>query len=482
MAGPEQEGSKFRELEKRANGVADPVGHRPRYGKSGLVGVVQAYARWCRVSPVADGEWRIHSRSLRVIMTGVSHNNPSLSGETWLNEPGAQAVFQALEAVGAEARAVGGAVRNSLLQQPVADVDIATTAQPDKVVAAVEKAGLRAIPTGIDHGTISVLSDGELYEVTTLRQDVETFGRQARVVFGTDWVEDARRRDFTMNAIYVDRNGVIFDPLGGVKDCLEGRVRFIGDPETRIREDYLRILRFFRIHATYGMGELDQAGLEAATSLREGLASLSAERVSSELKRIFLASRATDVVPVMQSAGVFGTLLGPDVDSSGFGALADICGITGEELSYSLSLAAIVDPMPARLDAIADGLKLSRLDREQMLAASAARLDLVEAGEGAKVLHLLYRHGRRALMDGVLLSAARQPIDLHSDEAMQFLVSLVSRIKESQVPEFPLQGRDLLAAGVKAGPRLGAELARLEKLWSDSEFKLTKGELIRNFR
>lgn len=411
-------------------------------------------------------------------MPGASQHSPNLAGEVWLNASGAQAVFEALESIGAEARAVGGSVRNSLLGQPVADVDIATTARPEKVVDAVEKAGLRAIPTGIDHGTISVLSDGELYEVTTLRQDVETFGRQARVVFGSDWIEDARRRDFTMNAIYVDRHGVIFDPLGGVKDCLAGHVRFIGDPEMRIREDYLRILRFFRIHATYGRGELDQAGLEASISLKDGLGALSAERVSSELKRIFLASKATGVVPVMRDAGVLGTLLGDDVDSSGFCALADLCREVGETLSYALSLAVLVDPQPARLDALADKLKLSRADRDRMLAAASACQDLAGHRGEIKLRHFLYRHGHAALIDGVLLWAARQGKDVRLTEGAYRPNSLLSEIKVTEVPKFPLSGRDLLAEGVAAGPGLGAELARLEGLWLDSDFKLGKSELL----
>lgn len=408
-------------------------------------------------------------------MTGVSNIPPDLSGEAWLQAPGAQAVFLALEAAGAEARAVGGAVRNSLLRQPVADVDIATTARPNKVVSAVEKAGLRAIPTGIDHGTISVLSNGELYEVTTLRQDVETFGRQARVVFGTDWLEDARRRDFTMNAIYVDRKGVIFDPLGGVTDCLEGGVRFIGDPEKRIREDYLRILRFFRIHATYGSGELDQEGLKASVSLKDGLDSLSAERVSSELKRTFLASGAVDVVPVMGKTGILGALLGDDIESPAFCALSELCREVGEKLSYGLSLAVLVEPQSARLGALADKLKLSKADRDQMLAAASACQDLGGCADGIKVPHLLYRHGRKVLIDGLLLFAARQRGDVLSGEMLK---SLLSDITASQVPQFPLLGRDLLAAGVAAGPGLGAELARLERLWSESDFKLGKSELL----
>ena len=197
----------------------------------------------------------------------------------WLKSPGIQAVFAAIEQEGDEARVVGGAVRNTLLGHPVPDVDIATTASPETVMERARAAGLKPIGTGIDHGTITVVSSGYPYEVTTLREDVETFGRQARVVFGRNWTRDAERRDFTLNALYVDRHGRLHDPLGGLDDCLNRHVRFIGDPDTRIREDYLRILRFFRIYAAYGAGDMDADGLGACLRQRDGLRHLSAERI-----------------------------------------------------------------------------------------------------------------------------------------------------------------------------------------------------------
>ena len=192
----------------------------------------------------------------------------SLKDADWLTRKATQVVFDALSGEGVETRAVGGAVRNAFLKLPVAEVDLATTATPQEVIALAEKAGLKAVPTGIEHGTVTVIADGAPFEVTTLRRDVETFGRHAEVAFTRDWEADAKRRDFTLNALYADREGRVFDPLRGYDDLAAGRVRFIGDPAERIREDYLRILRFFRFNAYYGKGPLDEAGLKACVRER----------------------------------------------------------------------------------------------------------------------------------------------------------------------------------------------------------------------
>jgi tRNA nucleotidyltransferase/poly(A) polymerase len=208
---------------------------------------------------------------------------PSLKDAAWLQQPETQRVFAALAVPGVETRAVGGAVRNTLLGLPTAEVDFATTALPEKVIALARSADLKAVPTGIEHGTVTLVANGVPFEVTTLRRDVETFGRHAIVAFTEDWAEDARRRDFTLNALYASSDGEVFDPLGGYADLVAGRVRFIGDAEARIKEDYLRILRFFRFNAYYGKGPLDADGLAACVALRDGLAQLSAERVAGEM-------------------------------------------------------------------------------------------------------------------------------------------------------------------------------------------------------
>ena len=220
---------------------------------------------------------------------------PRVSG-AWFNSKPLRKVFAAFAAANVEARVVGGAVRNALIDRPVSDVDIATTAEPEDVIRLARKAGLGAYPTGIDHGTITVVADGVSFEVTTLRRDVETDGRHAVVAFTTSWEEDAKRRDFTINALYCGEDGTIYDPIGGLDDLRKRRVRFIGDAEARIREDYLRILRFFRFSADYGNGQLDPAGLAAVTALKDGLSRLAAERIRSEILKLLAAPKAAEVV------------------------------------------------------------------------------------------------------------------------------------------------------------------------------------------
>ena len=235
---------------------------------------------------------------------------PSLAGAEWLKRPGTLAVLAALNGDGVETRAVGGAVRNALLGLPVTEIDLATTAEPDRVIALAERAGLKTVPTGIDHGTVTVIVEGKPFEVTTLRRDVETFGRHAKVAYTTSWEEDAKRRDFTLNALYADRDGNVFDPIGGYGDLQAGRVRFIGEAEARIKEDYLRILRFFRFHAYYGKGAMDEEGLQAAVRLRAGLEQLSAERVAGEMRRILVAPGAIGAVEALFDHGLLTTVLG----------------------------------------------------------------------------------------------------------------------------------------------------------------------------
>ena len=225
---------------------------------------------------------------------------PSLAGADWLARHQTQAVFDALAAKGFAARAVGGAVRNALLGRPVVDIDIATPARPEQVIEAARAAGLAAVPTGLEHGTVTVIAAHVPHEVTTLREDVETHGRHATVAFTDDWAADARRRDFTINALYCSADGEVFDPLGAYGDLGARRVRFIGEARERIREDYLRILRFFRLTAEYGAGPADAEGLGACVAERDGLARLSAERVRQEMLRLLAAPRAPELVRAMQ--------------------------------------------------------------------------------------------------------------------------------------------------------------------------------------
>jgi poly(A) polymerase len=229
----------------------------------------------------------------------------------WLDHTGTQALCAALEAAGHRALLVGGCVRDALLGEPVGDVDLTTDATPDAVTRIAEAAGFRTVPTGIDHGTVTVIAEGRPHEVTTFRRDVETDGRRAVVAFSTEIAEDAARRDLTMNALYADRSGTVIDPLGGLADTLSRHVRFVGDPETRIREDYLRILRFFRFHAAYGDpgGGIDADGLAACAALAEGLDGISRERIHAELRKLLAARDPAPAVAAMAQSGVLARIL-----------------------------------------------------------------------------------------------------------------------------------------------------------------------------
>src|SRR6201998_4854768 len=227
-----------------------------------------------------------------------------LSDAPWLRSGPAARVLGLLNAEGEEARVVGGAVRNALLGVPIVDIDIATTAVPAEVIRRAKAAGIKSVPTGIEHGTVTLVVDGQPFEITTLREDTETFGRRAKVSFGRDWVGDAHRRDFTINALSAGADGVVHDYVGGLEDLAARRVRFIGEPDQRIEEDYLRILRFFRFHAAFGAGGVDHDGYLACIKARAGLASLSAERMRMEMLKLLVADGAVGATTAMADGGL----------------------------------------------------------------------------------------------------------------------------------------------------------------------------------
>src|ERR1700722_10671247 len=249
-------------------------------------------------------EWQVRPRSRKMTDVRVLGDAP------WLKSGPAARVLGLLNGNGEEARVVGGAVRNALLQIAIGDIDIATTALPDEVIRRAKAAGIKSVPTGIEHGTVTLVVDAQPFEVTTLREDTETFGRKAKVSFGTDWKRDAERRDFTINGLSVDAEGVVHDYVGGLDDIAAKRVRFIGDPERRIAEDYLRILRFFRIHAAFGAGEPDRAGYLACIRGRAGLATLSAERMRMEMLKLMIAEGAPGAVTAMADGGLLLLIFG----------------------------------------------------------------------------------------------------------------------------------------------------------------------------
>lgn len=389
---------------------------------------------------------------------------PSLAGASWLDRAGTRAVLGAIERGGFEARIVGGAVRNALIGAPVKDVDIATTARPDDVIRLAEAAGLSAVPTGVEHGTVTVIADHQPIEVTTLRRDIETFGRHARVTFTTDWAEDAARRDFTINALYCDGEGTVHDPLGGYPDLAARRVRFIGDARDRIREDYLRILRFFRLTAEYGAGAPDADGLAASVAMASGLAQLSGERVRAELLRLLGAPRAVEIAAVMQGASLIEKLIGVPGDVALLARLSAIEAALGRNRDPLLRLAALAGRPPAPLG---DRLRLSNAEAERL-----ARLALPPdpafdpARDEREARAYLYRFGAEAFRDGVLLAWARSTAAA-DDARWRTRFTLPERWT---VPALPVRGADILDKGLAEGPAVGRVVRAFEDWWIAEDF------------
>lgn len=406
----------------------------------------------------------------------------SLAGQDWFEKPALKRIFALLNADGGEVRIVGGAVRNALLGLPVADVDMATTLTPDVVVARARAAGIKAVPTGIEHGTVTLVIDGEGFEVTTLRRDVETNGRHAQVAFGTDWQTDAERRDLTINALYADENGEIIDLINGLPDIETGTVRFIGDAATRISEDYLRILRFFRFFAHYGSGRPDADGLRASARAKDKLATLSAERVWGELKKLLSARDPSRALLWMRQSGVLSEIL-PETEKWGIDAIHGLVAAEqalGWAVEPMLRLAAIVPPDRERLAALSARLRLSKAEASYLsnwASAPAADPDLKDTA----LDRLLYRQGVEGMKARLKLALAAARADISAgDTAMQKVArfsTLLARAEKFQKPAFPLSGADVMAAGVEAGPKVGNVLKSLEEKWIDVNFSLDRAAL-----
>lgn len=397
---------------------------------------------------------------------------PSLAGVEWLKRPETRAVLAALNGDGVETRAVGGAVRNALLGLPVTEIDLATTAEPERVIALAGQVGFKAVPTGIDHGTVTIVAEGKPFEVTTLRRDVETFGRHAKVAYTTSWEEDARRRDFTLNALYADRDGNVSDPIGGYGDLQAGRVRFIGEAEARIKEDYLRILRFFRFHAYYGKGPMDAEGLNAAVRMREGLAQLSAERVAGEMRRILVAPDAVAAVEALFDYGLLTGVLGGVPRLVRFERLVAIDEANGLVPNAALRLAALAVFVEEDVARLADRLRLSNAERT-VLALGVFGADGAQPGEEAAKA-LLYRLGPDPYRSCLLLAWADADA-CPDDGEWRNALALPDRW---QAPVFPIGGNDVMALGELKGPDIGELLKRLEQDWIESGFALDRDQLL----
>lgn len=387
---------------------------------------------------------------------------PNLSDAEWLKQPPVQRIFRLFSEAGEEARVVGGAVRNALLGDPVRDLDLATTAPPDKTMALAEAAGIKAVPTGFDHGTVTLVMDKSAFEVTTLREDVATDGRRAVVKFGRDWRADAERRDFTMNALSVDKSGAVHDPVGGYPDVVARRVRFIGDPNRRIAEDRLRILRLFRFHAEYGEGAIDAAGLSAAIRAREGLRDLSAERVGQEMRKTVVARGAANTVTTMQDSGILGVVIGGVgyVDRFARGVRLEAGFGVSPVVAVRLALLACrIDEDGQRITA---RLRLSNAERDRISAMLAATRDIPAPGDMAAARAALYAHGAEAYRDAVLLAATDAVAGDGGDWNM-----LLALPDIWPIPRFPLGGRDV--AGI-TGRAVGEALRAVEAWWVAEDF------------
>lgn len=407
-------------------------------------------------------------------MPSEQREPPRLSEAGWLIRPETKAVFAALKAGGVDARAVGGAVRNALMGLPVKDVDIATPAVPAVVIRLAEAAGLRAIPTGLQHGTVTIVSDHVPYEVTTLRRDVETDGRHAKVSFTDDWAEDARRRDFTINALYCGADGKVFDPLGGYPDLAAKRVRFIGDAHERIREDYLRILRFFRFTAEYTSERPDGEGLLACVAEKSGLKRISGERIRAEMLRLLKAPNAVRTVAVMAESGILSEFIAHPPHLPVLAKLAEIETASTRQADDVLRLAALTISRPGDALALKERLKLSNDEFERLARASMPDPSFDPKTGEVEARKFIYRYGDIAFSDGALLDWSRSADPVASPERRARL-QIAAQWKP---PLLPIRGSDLVALGVPEGPRVGHVMSAFETWWMDEDFP-TDGERIK---
>lgn len=391
---------------------------------------------------------------------------PNLKTADWLHKPELLRVFEALSDATRETRAIGGAVRNTLLGLSVTDMDLATELLPEEVMERAAAAGLGVHPTGLDHGTVTVVSNGVPFEVTTLRRDVETDGRRAVVAFTRDWSEDAHRRDFTINALSVRADGTIFDYTGGVADIAARRVRFIGTAEDRIREDYLRILRFFRFNSAYGAGPPDPSGLAACVSLRSGMALLSAERIGAEIATFIMTRRAGEIARLMAESGVLAAATGFDGEAKRLARLQDIESALGEGPDRIARLAALFIDTAEDADTLSARLRLSTADALALRSTTGSYPGLCAGSSDREMRRDIYRAGS---------NAAQRVLRLHwaQSEAPISDTGWLEKCREAaswQPPTMPFTGGDVLKLGIPAGPRVGRVLKAFEAWWVDEDF------------
>jgi poly(A) polymerase len=372
--------------------------------------------------------------------------------QAWMTAPETVQTMTALMRDGDVARFVGGAVRDTLLGKAIADVDLASMGDAAENMARLEDAGIKAVPTGLKHGTITAVIGARHFEVTTLRHDVETDGRHAVVAMTDDWLVDAARRDFTMNAIYLDLDGTLYDPMGGQADIVQGLVRFVGDPAARIQEDYLRILRFFRFHAWYGEGPCDPDGLAACRAHRDGIAQLSRERIRIELLKLLTAVDPMIAVNIMWENGIWPGILGHQPQPENLARLMTLELIFGGSDPIR-RLAALAKNVGS--DELTERLRLSRAESRRIKVILDPAPELVGTPDRISVNRALYRHGKQAVLDWALVNDN---------------LSHAMAIRDADVKPFPLSGKDAIALGLPAGPEIGNWLAKVEDWWLAQDF------------
>jgi len=405
----------------------------------------------------------------------------NLADQAWLNESAARRVINALEEGPETVRFVGGCVRDAVRGDRVKDVDLATVHPPSKIIELLEACGVKAVPTGIDHGTITAVSDGKPFEVTTLRTDVRTFGRRAEVVFIEDWLKDAERRDFTMNAIYADPDGRVFDPVAGVADARAGLVRFVGDPDQRIQEDYLRILRFFRFNARFGYRHLDAQSLAACVCNKAGLSQLSGERIQSELFQLLATDAASPVLREMDRVGVLADVI-PKVEARQLDVFDGLIAVERDcslDLDLVLRLAVLLPGQQDALKNVAQRLKFSNEVRDRLLLiVRSSPINVEEWHDERQMRRILYRLGQVMSRDILLLRWAEDYDPKHKARWHEFLY----RIKAWSKPILKIKAKDVMRLGVEAGPDVGRALTELEDWWIDQDFPDNRTEQLNQLK
>ncbi|HXV25406.1 MAG TPA: CCA tRNA nucleotidyltransferase [Alphaproteobacteria bacterium] len=402
-------------------------------------------------------------------MTPPAARKDRLTPQPWMTAPETQSVLAALGSGGAELRFVGGCVRDAVLDRAIGDVDIATPEPPALVMSRLADAGIKAIPTGIDHGTVTAIAGGRAYEITTLRRDVETFGRHARIAFTDDWREDAARRDLTFNALSCTPDGVLYDYFGGLEDLAQGRVRFVGDPRQRIAEDRLRLLRFFRFLAWYGQGDPDREGLAAAIAAAPELAQLSGERIQAEMLKLLAAPDPSPVLKLMADGGVLAHALPASFRLEPLAALIGaerLAGLAGESIRR---LGALLKPDPDGVLRVAERWRLSNSDRDRLFAIVAPG-SKPAADMSAKTQRLqLYRLGVARWTDHVLIAWSEALAQGRAGDHGRWL-DLLRLPERWPPPALPVKGRDLMELGLTPGPEIGETMAALEEWWIGRDF------------